>query len=81
MEDCRIVLECRNEKVTMRGRDICMGDLAEFAAFLLVVIGLESAERGMDREDVKGNLLELYLAAVETIEKTKEEAEDGTEKK
>lgn len=76
--------------IDIEAEQVNMQDLAEFAGFLLVVAGREAYKRGMEVEAVKGNLLELYMAAVELVEEwilkegersgEKEKADPGREK-
>ena len=68
MQDCRLVVTVRNDKVNFEGQDISVGELAQIAGFLQVFVGMEGLKRGLDMDDVKNNMLDIHLAAMETIE-------------
>ncbi len=42
--------------------------LAQIAGFLQVFVGMEGLKRGLDMDDVKNNMLDIHLAAMETLE-------------
>lgn len=69
--------------IDIEAEQVNMQDLAEFAGFLLGMTGWEAYKRGMEVEAVKGNLLELYMAAVELVEEwiRKEGESDGEKEK
>lgn len=68
MQDCRLMVTVRNDKVNFEGRDISMEGLAQIAGFLQIFVGMEGLKRGLDMEDVKNNMLDIHLAAMELLE-------------
>lgn len=68
MKDCKLIVTVRNDKVDFEGQDISVEELAQIAGFLQVFVGMEGLKRGLDMDDVKNNMLDIYLAAMETIE-------------
>lgn len=68
MKDCRLVITVRNDVVNFEGQDISVEELAGITGFLQVFVGTEGLKRGLDMDDVKNNMLDIHLAAMETIE-------------
>lgn len=67
MQDCRIILEIKNNKVLVRAEHVDMVELATMCGALEQIMGMEALERGMDIEDVKGNMLDIHLASMQTL--------------
>lgn len=68
MQDCRLTMTVENDVVNFTGEGISMEELAAMTGFLQVFVGTEGIRRGASLDDVKDNLLDIHLAAVETIE-------------
>lgn len=68
MKDCRLVIMVSNDVVSFEGQNISIEELAAVSGFLQVFIGTEGLKRGLDMDDVKNNMLDIHLAAMETIE-------------
>ena len=68
MRDCKLVVTVVDDVVNMDGVDISVEELAYLAGFLQVFVGVEGLKRGLDMDDVKNNMLDIHLAAMETIE-------------
>lgn len=68
MQDCRLTVTVRDGKVDFEGQDISIEELAQIAGFLQVFVGMEGLKRGLDMDDVKDNMLDIHLAAMETLE-------------
>lgn len=90
MKDCKLVLSVKHDIVSFEGQDISMEELAAMAGFLQVFLGTEALKRGLDMEDVKDNMLDIHLAAMEELteeavrerkENSKKKKEDDTERK
>ena len=64
MEDCRLTMAVRGDKIEMAGEDVSMEDLAKMAGFLQVFVAVE----GLGVDDVKDNMLDIHLAAMEAME-------------
>ena len=58
----------RAVKGNFAGRDLSGEELAQIAGFLQVFVGMEGLKRGLDMDDVKNNMLDIHLAAMETLE-------------
>lgn len=68
MQDCKLIVTVRDNKVNFKGQAISMEKLVQIAGFLQVFIGIEGMRRGLDLDDVKNNMLDIHLAAMDTIE-------------
>lgn len=68
MKDCRLVITVSDDVVSFEGQNISIEELAAVSGFLQVFIGTEGLKRGLDMDEVKNNMLDIHLAAMETIE-------------
>lgn len=68
MKDCRLVITVSDDVVNFEGQNISIEELAAVSGFLQVFIGTEGMKRGLDMDEVKNNMLDIHLAAMETIE-------------
>lgn len=68
MRDCKLIVTVVDDVVNMDGVDISVEELAQIAGFIQVFVGIEGLKRGLDMDDVKNNMLDIHLAAMETIE-------------
>ena len=68
MKDCRLVIMVSDDVVSFEGQNISIEELAAVSGFLQVFIGTEGLKRGLDMDDVKNNMLDIHLAAMETLE-------------
>ena len=68
MKDCRLVITVSDDVVSFEGQNIRIEELAAVSGFLQVFIGTEGMKRGLDMDEVKNNMLDIHLAAMETIE-------------
>ena len=68
MKDCRLVITVSDDVVSFEGQNISIEELAAVSGFLQVFIGTEGMKRGLDMDAVKNNMLDIHLAAMETIE-------------
>lgn len=69
MQDCKLIVTVRNDKVNFEGQNISVEELAQITGFLQVFVGMEGLKRGLDMDDVKNNMLDIHLASMETLEK------------
>lgn len=69
MQDCSLTMRVVNDEITFEGRDISLVELSAMAGFLQVFIGMEAVKRGTDIEDVKDNVLDIHLTAMQEIER------------
>ena len=68
MKECRLVITVSDDVVSFEGQNISIEELAAVSGFLQVFIGTEGLKRGLDMDEVKNNMLDIHLAAMETIE-------------
>ena len=68
MKDCRLVITVSDDVVSFEGQNISIEELAAVSGFLQVFIGTEGLKRGLDMDEVKNNMLDIHLAAMETLE-------------
>ena len=69
MKDCSLTMRVVNDEITFEGRDISLVELSAMAGFLQVFIGTEAVKRGTDIEDVKDNVLDIHLTAMQELER------------
>lgn len=68
MRDCDLTIMVRDDVMKIEGHGFSIEELAKMAGFLQVIVGLEGLKRGLDMDDVKNNMLDIHLAAMETLE-------------
>lgn len=68
MEDCRLTMTVRDDKINFEGQNASMETLAQMAGFLQVFVAVEGLKRGLEVDDVKDNMLDIHLAAMEAME-------------
>lgn len=69
MEDCRVELTVRDGKVEMQAEKISLEDLTAVCGVLQVIVGRGAMARGASLDAIKDKLLDIYLAAMEDLEK------------
>lgn len=67
MQDCRVTIEIKEDKVLVNAEQVDMVELATMCGALEQIMGKEALKRGMDIEDVKGNMLDIHLAAMQML--------------
>ena len=75
MEDCKLELTVRNGKVDMRAEHVSLEDMTAICGVLQVMVGRNAMARGTDIETIKDKLLDVYLAAMNDLER---QGGDGT---
>lgn len=66
-KDCRLTLEIKDGKVMTQAEFVDMTDLATMCGALQMLMGLEAFHRGKSLDDIKDNMLDIHLAAMETM--------------
>lgn len=66
-KNCRLTIEVKDGKVLTQAEFADMVDLATMCGALQLLMGLEAVSRGNSLEDVKDNMLDIHLAAMETL--------------
>lgn len=77
MEDCRLTMTVRDDKINFEGQNASMETLAQMAGFLQVFVSVEGLKRGLEVDDVKDNMLDIHLAAMEAMEGMAKDGLDG----
>ena len=68
MQDCCVELKAVDGRVTMHAQDVSLEDLCTFCGVFQVFAGKAALARGADLDTVKDKLLDIYLAAVNSLE-------------
>lgn len=61
------MLEVMDNKVLMKAENVDMVELATMCGALEQFMGLEAYRRGKSLDDIKDNMLDIHLAAMETL--------------
>lgn len=67
MQDCKLILEVKNDKVLFQAEHIDMVELATMCGALQQLMGLEAYRRGKSLDDIKDNMLDIHLASMEAL--------------
>lgn len=67
MKDCRLTITVRDDDIRCEMEHVSMVELAALAGYLQILVGQEAIARGMDMEDVKNNLLDIYLESMNIL--------------
>lgn len=68
MKDCKLVITVRGDAIDCEMENISMVEIATLAGYLQLLTGQEGVARGVDIEDIKSNMLDVHLEAMETLE-------------
>lgn len=68
MQDCDLTIMVRDDVMKFEGHGLSMEELAKIAGYLQVIVGMEGFKCSLDMDDVKNNMLDIHLAAMETLE-------------
>lgn len=68
MQDCKMVITVRGDAIDCQMENISMVEIATLAGYLQLLTGQEAISRGVDIEDIKSNMLDVHLEAMETLE-------------
>lgn len=68
MQDCRLVITVRGDAIDCQAENISMVELATLSGYLQLLVGQEAISRGVNIEDIKSNMLDVHLEAMETLE-------------
>lgn len=67
MKDCRLVLKVRDENVKMESDGVSVVELAELSGILQILAAEAAISKGVDIEEVRNNMLDIHLAAMEQV--------------
>lgn len=68
MKDCRLTITVRDDDLRCKMENVSMVELAALAGYLQILVGQAAIARRMDVEDVKNNLLDIYLESMNSLE-------------
>ena len=68
MQDCKMTITVRGDDISCEMENISMVEIATLAGYLQLLTGQEAVSRGVDIEDIKSNMLDVHLEAMETLE-------------
>ena len=66
-KNCRLTMKIKDGKVLTEAEFVDMVDLATMCGALQLFMGQKAVSRGKSLEDVKDNMLDIHLAAMETL--------------
>ena len=67
IKNCKLIISVNDGIVSIAAENVSQVEIAELCGFFQVFVGQEAIKRGMSIEDVKDNLLDLHLAAMEEL--------------
>lgn len=82
MKNCKLIMEIWDGRVLIQASEIDMVQLATMCGALEQLMGLEALKRGKTLDDVKDNMLDIHLAAMQALtEQVKREEDDQWQEK
>lgn len=72
MKDCKLVMTARDGRVDVQAEHMSLVELTELCGILQVLAGQNAMEWGLGLDEVKDNLLDIYLAAMQQLERRTE---------
>ncbi|MDE6232507.1 MAG: hypothetical protein K2M60_04065 [Lachnospiraceae bacterium] len=79
MNECKLILEIKNDEVLVRSENTDMTELAVMCGAIEQIMGLAAFRRGVSLDDIKSNMLDIHLEAMQTL--TEQIIREGGEKK
>lgn len=67
MRDCRLEIEVKDGKMAVKSENTRMVELVQMCGAFEQIVGLAALEGGISLEGVKSNMLDIHLAAMETL--------------
>ena len=68
MKDCRLTITVKNDDIRCKMENVSVVELAALSGYLQILVGQAAIARGMDMEDIKNNLLDIYLESMNSLE-------------
>lgn len=82
LKNCMLTMEIQDGKVLTHASEIDMVQLATMCGALEQLMGLEALKRGKSLDDVKDNMLDIHLAAMQALtEQVRKETHNGRKEK
>lgn len=81
MKNCKLIMEIRDGKVLTRASEIDMVQLATLCGALEQLMGLKALKHGKSLDDVKDNMLDIHLAAMQALTEQVRREEEGNGRK
>jgi hypothetical protein len=69
MQDCKLTIEIKNDKAEIEAKGCGMVEVAFICGILEQTMGLRALRLGKSLDDVKDNMLDIHLAAMENLTK------------
>ncbi len=67
MRNCRLEIEVKDGEILTRSENTRMLELAELCGVFEQIVGLAALEGGISLEEVKTNMLDIHLAAMDAL--------------
>ena len=81
MNDCKLIVTVKDGNTHFAGADLGMVELAGISGYLQTFVAMEALRYGMDLDEVKNKMWDLYAVAMETAEELwRKGGPDGGEK-
>lgn len=68
MKDCRLTITVKNDDIRCKMENVSVVELVALSGYLQILVGQAAIARGMDIEDIKNNLLDIYLESMNSLE-------------
>lgn len=68
MKDCRLTITVKNDDIRCKMENVSVVELAALSGYLQILVGQAAIARGMDIENIKNNLLDIYLESMNSLE-------------
>lgn len=68
MNNCKVILECQGEQLNVTGENVSVVDMATLLGYFACFVAAEAVKRGMPSDDIKDNMLDIFLAATANLE-------------
>ena len=68
MKDCRLTITVKNDDIRCKMENVSVVELVALSGYLQILVGQAAIARGMDMEDIKNNLLDIYLESMNSLE-------------
>lgn len=80
VRDCRLELEVKNGEMITKTENTRMIELVQMCGAFEQIVGLAALEGGISLEEVKSNMLDIHLAAMDMLTEQVIKEKEGKEK-
>lgn len=67
MQDCRLEIEVKDGEILVRSEHTRLLELAQLCGVFEQIVGMSALGYGISLEEVKNNMLDMHLAAMEAL--------------